>query len=153
MHGFGLKSNSAIKSTSLGVFSTQFDATTSLQTPANIAASAVLTRFMAGNFQKNNFGKGGKDRDGIEVYIHHNGFTSNADCFTLFDGQNGIILIDAVGEKERHNLGEIWTTMLLEVYWNLVEEYGFSANLHDATQKKGNIIFLQLFVGTLMIQP
>ncbi|KAJ1341169.1 hypothetical protein BSLG_010784 [Batrachochytrium salamandrivorans] len=54
---------------------------------------------------------------------------------------------DAVGEKERHNLGEIWTTMLLEVYWNLVEEYGFSANLHDATQKKGNIIFLQLFRG------
>ncbi|KAH6600651.1 hypothetical protein BASA61_002246 [Batrachochytrium salamandrivorans] len=43
--------------------------------------------------------------------------------------------------------------MLLEVYWNLVEEYGFSANLHDATQEEGNIIFLQLFVGTLMIQP
>ncbi|KAH6580594.1 hypothetical protein BASA60_002808, partial [Batrachochytrium salamandrivorans] len=43
--------------------------------------------------------------------------------------------------------------MLWEVYWNLVDEYGFSANLHDATQKKGNIIFLQLFVGTLMIQP
>ncbi|KAH6570516.1 hypothetical protein BASA62_004338 [Batrachochytrium salamandrivorans] len=30
---------------------------------------------------------------------------------------------------------------------------GFSANLHDATQKQGNIIFLQLLVGTLMIQP
>ncbi|KAH6598239.1 hypothetical protein BASA50_003853 [Batrachochytrium salamandrivorans] len=43
--------------------------------------------------------------------------------------------------------------MLWEVYWNLVEAYGFSANLHDATQKQGNIIFLQLFVGTLMIQP
>ncbi|KAH9268270.1 hypothetical protein BASA83_009431 [Batrachochytrium salamandrivorans] len=39
------------------------------------------------------------------------------------------------------------------VYWNFVEKYGFSANLHDATQEEGNIIFLQLLVGTLMIQP
>ncbi|KAH6588134.1 hypothetical protein BASA61_006101 [Batrachochytrium salamandrivorans] len=57
------------------------------------------------------------------------------------------------GRENPHRLGEIWATMLWEVYWNLVEEYGFSANLHDATQKQGNIIFLQLFVGTLMIQP
>ncbi|KAH9248748.1 hypothetical protein BASA81_013589 [Batrachochytrium salamandrivorans] len=60
---------------------------------------------------------------------------------------------DAIGEKDPYHLGEIWATMLLEVYWNLVEAYGFSANLHDATQKQGNIIFLQLFVGALMIQP
>ncbi|KAH9263723.1 hypothetical protein BASA83_012872 [Batrachochytrium salamandrivorans] len=46
-----------------------------------------------GNFQYDNFGRGGKDRDDIEVYIHYNGFTSNADCFTLFDGQHGIILM------------------------------------------------------------
>ncbi|KAJ1341254.1 hypothetical protein BSLG_010739 [Batrachochytrium salamandrivorans] len=55
--------------------------------------------------------------------------------------------------KDSYRLGEIWASMLFEVYWNFVEEYGFSANLHDATQKKGNIIFLQLFVATLMIQP
>ncbi|KAH6600963.1 hypothetical protein BASA50_001968 [Batrachochytrium salamandrivorans] len=60
---------------------------------------------------------------------------------------------NAIGEKNPYNLGEIWATMLLEVYWNLVDAYGFSANLHDATQEEGNIIFLQLFVGTLMIQP
>ncbi|KAJ1328778.1 hypothetical protein BSLG_010756 [Batrachochytrium salamandrivorans] len=66
---------------------------------------------------------------------------------------NPLTYQDAVGEKQRHRLGEIWAAMLWEVYWNLVEEYGFSANLHDATQEQGNIIFLQLFVGTLMIQP
>ncbi|KAJ1330001.1 hypothetical protein BSLG_010863 [Batrachochytrium salamandrivorans] len=60
---------------------------------------------------------------------------------------------NAVGETNHYNLGEIWATMLLEVYWNFVEKYGFSANLHDATQKKGNIMFLQILVGTLMIQP
>ncbi|KAH9263595.1 hypothetical protein BASA83_013006 [Batrachochytrium salamandrivorans] len=31
----------------------------------------------------------------------------------------------------------------------LVDAYEFSANLHDATQKEGNIIFLQLLVETL----
>ncbi|KAH6595628.1 hypothetical protein BASA50_005710 [Batrachochytrium salamandrivorans] len=66
---------------------------------------------------------------------------------------NPLTYQDAIGEKDPHRLGEIWAVMLWEVYWNLVDEYGFSANLHDATQKKGNIIFLQLFVGTLMIQP
>ncbi|KAH9274755.1 hypothetical protein BASA83_002960 [Batrachochytrium salamandrivorans] len=60
---------------------------------------------------------------------------------------------NAVGEKDPYHLGEIWASLLLEVYCNLVDEYGFSANLHDATQKEGNVIFIQLFVGTLMIQP
>ncbi|KAH6562663.1 hypothetical protein BASA60_011033 [Batrachochytrium salamandrivorans] len=60
---------------------------------------------------------------------------------------------DSIGEKDMHNLGTIWASLLFEVYWSLVNAYGFSANLHDATQKKGNIIFLQLFVRTLMIQP
>ncbi|KAH6589503.1 hypothetical protein BASA50_009996 [Batrachochytrium salamandrivorans] len=60
---------------------------------------------------------------------------------------------NVVRDKGRYNLGAIWAVMLLEVYWNLVEQYGFSANLHDATQEKGNVIFLQLLVGTLMIQP
>ncbi|KAJ1341550.1 hypothetical protein BSLG_010827 [Batrachochytrium salamandrivorans] len=59
----------------------------------------------------------------------------------------------AIGEKHRNRLGEIWATMLLEVYWNFVDAYGFSTNLYDAKQKRGNIMFLQLFVGTLMLQP
>ncbi|KAJ1344763.1 hypothetical protein BSLG_010701 [Batrachochytrium salamandrivorans] len=66
---------------------------------------------------------------------------------------NPLAYKDAVGEKDPYRLGTIWATMLWEVYWNFVDAHGFSANLHDATQSKGNIIFLQLLVGTLMIQP
>ncbi|KAH9268980.1 hypothetical protein BASA83_008982 [Batrachochytrium salamandrivorans] len=66
---------------------------------------------------------------------------------------NPLTYQDVAGEKDSYRLGEIWASLLLEVYWNFVEEYGFSADLHDATQEKGNIIFLQLFVATLMIQP
>ncbi|KAH6583555.1 hypothetical protein BASA61_007941 [Batrachochytrium salamandrivorans] len=66
---------------------------------------------------------------------------------------NPLTYKDAIGEKDIHRLGTIWASMLFEVYWNLVDAYGFSTNLHDATQKEGNIVFLQLLVGTLMIQP
>jgi extracellular elastinolytic metalloproteinase len=38
-------------------------------------------------------------------------------------------------------------------YWNLVDAAGFSANLLDAKQEKGNIIAMQLLVGGLMLQP
>ncbi|KAH6593184.1 hypothetical protein BASA61_004323 [Batrachochytrium salamandrivorans] len=66
---------------------------------------------------------------------------------------NPLTYQDVVGEKDPYRLCEIWASLLLEVYWNFVDAYGFSADLHDATQEKGNIIFLQLFVATLMIQP
>ncbi|KAJ1336591.1 hypothetical protein BSLG_010848 [Batrachochytrium salamandrivorans] len=87
---------------------------------------------------------------------------SKIECGGLSEGYSDMMALvftakpedtHAVGEKDPYRLGEIWATMLWEVYWNFVEEYGFSANLHDATQEQGNIIFLQLFVGTLMIQP
>ncbi|KAJ1339834.1 hypothetical protein BSLG_010707 [Batrachochytrium salamandrivorans] len=48
---------------------------------------------------------------------------------------NPLTYKDAVGEKDRYILGAIWATMLLEVYWNFVDAYEFSTNLHDATQK------------------
>ncbi|KAH9267911.1 hypothetical protein BASA83_009620 [Batrachochytrium salamandrivorans] len=65
---------------------------------------------------------------------------------------NPLTYKDAVGEKDRYILGAIWATMLLEVYWNFVDAYEFSTNLHDATQKRGNM-FLQILVETLMLQP
>ncbi|KAH6577160.1 hypothetical protein BASA62_001018 [Batrachochytrium salamandrivorans] len=66
---------------------------------------------------------------------------------------NPLTYKDAIGETDTHRLGTIWASLLFEVYWNLVDRYGFSANLHDAKQKEGNIVFLQILVGTLMIQP
>ncbi|KAH9257507.1 hypothetical protein BASA81_004269 [Batrachochytrium salamandrivorans] len=67
--------------------------------------------------------------------------------------ENHLTYKDGLGEQDVYYLGEIWASLLLEVYWNFVDKYGFSADLHDATQRKGNIMFLQIFVGALMIQP
>ncbi|KAJ1339949.1 hypothetical protein BSLG_010769 [Batrachochytrium salamandrivorans] len=82
------------------------------------------------------------DSKGLRKYP----YTTNIDV-------NPLTYKDVVGEEQRHALGTIWATMLFEVYWNFVDAYEFSANLHDATQKKGNIMFLQILVGTLMLQP
>ncbi|KAK5672985.1 hypothetical protein QVD99_000462 [Batrachochytrium dendrobatidis] len=55
---------------------------------------------------------------------------------------------------EVHAIGEIWASMLYEVYWNLVEKLGFSTNIKDdAKSGKGNTLFLQLIVDGMKLQP
>ncbi|KAI8895827.1 Fungalysin metallopeptidase-domain-containing protein [Globomyces pollinis-pini] len=52
-----------------------------------------------------------------------------------------------------HAIGEIWATFLNEMYWNLVDKLGYSSNLLDAKQVKGNIVALQLVIGGMKLQP
>ena len=55
--------------------------------------------------------------------------------------------------NEDHNLGEIWATMLNDLFWDLADKFEISSDLFDASQKQGNIITIQLIIGALMIQP
>jgi extracellular elastinolytic metalloproteinase len=48
-----------------------------------------------------------------------------------------------------HAIGELWATTMYDMYWNLVDEYGFSQDWYDATQMNGNIIALKLIFGGL----
>ncbi|KAJ3403634.1 Fungalysin/Thermolysin Extracellular metalloproteinase 5, partial [Chytridiales sp. JEL 0842] len=64
----------------------------------------------------------------------------------------------AAANKEVHNSGEVWTTMLLEVYWNMVEKSGFTdpALLGPAAVDgtgKGNVDFLKVLVEGMKLQP
>jgi len=54
---------------------------------------------------------------------------------------------------EAHFVGEIWTAMLWEVYWNLVDKYGFNPNLYDAYTSGGNNLAIQLVMDSLKLQP
>jgi extracellular elastinolytic metalloproteinase len=54
---------------------------------------------------------------------------------------------------EVHDIGEVWTIMLFEMYWNLVEKLGFTPNWHDASSIKGNIVAMQVLIGGLALQP
>ncbi|KAH6567149.1 hypothetical protein BASA62_006287 [Batrachochytrium salamandrivorans] len=260
------------RTTTMGIFNMEFDSTLPPRTSKNLVAGAINAFYAAntfhdvlyqygftepaGNYQKNNFEKGGIGGDPVVISVQNSKMTNNARFFTSPDGQPGVLALylftitepnrdpaldhtvtihelthdlsdrltggaqtkgcmskiesrglsegysdiiaiiftakpedtrntirvigeyvegdprgsrwypyttdmkvnplkykDAMGKKKQHNLGKIWAVILFEVYWNLVDAYGFSTNLHDATQNKGNIIFLQILVGTLMIQP
>ncbi|KAG8892595.1 hypothetical protein FRC01_014072 [Tulasnella sp. 417] len=56
-------------------------------------------------------------------------------------------------KNEVHDIGEVWATMLIEVYWGLVAARGYSSNKTDPSETAGNIVFLHLLVDALPIQP
>jgi hypothetical protein len=56
-------------------------------------------------------------------------------------------------EPEAHFTGEVWTSILWEVYWNLVDRYGFDTNLFDDYTAGGNTLALQLVFDGLKLQP
>ncbi|KAG8906517.1 hypothetical protein FRB99_006737 [Tulasnella sp. 403] len=55
--------------------------------------------------------------------------------------------------NEVHDIGEVWATTLIEVYWGLVSARGYSSNKTDPAGTAGNIVFLHLVVDALPIQP
>ncbi|KAH6560091.1 hypothetical protein BASA60_000090 [Batrachochytrium salamandrivorans] len=59
---------------------------------------------------------------------------------------------NAETRDESHDMGEVWASMLWEVYWNLVFKHGFSTNLYDASQSEGNIVAMKIIIGGMMIQ-
>jgi Zn-dependent metalloprotease len=52
-----------------------------------------------------------------------------------------------------HLAGEVWATVLNEMYWNLVNLLGFSTNWYNATQLRGNIVALRLVIAGMKRQP
>ncbi|GGG31712.1 peptidase M36 [Dokdonia pacifica] len=50
-----------------------------------------------------------------------------------------------------HDVGSVWTTMLWDMTWDLIDEYGFDSDLYNGTG--GNNIALQLVVDGLKLQP
>ncbi|KNE72665.1 hypothetical protein AMAG_16424 [Allomyces macrogynus ATCC 38327] len=54
--------------------------------------------------------------------------------------------------KEPHNMGEVWASMLFEVYWNLVDKYGCGP-IEQRNLGVGNALMLQLIMDGLKLQP
>ncbi len=50
-----------------------------------------------------------------------------------------------------HGLGSVWCMMLWEMYWALVDEYGYDADLSN--KNSGNAIAIQLVVDGMKLQP
>jgi hypothetical protein len=50
-----------------------------------------------------------------------------------------------------HGVGSVWCTMLYDLYWNMIDKYGYDSNLY--TGKGGNNRCLQLVMDGLKLQP
>ena len=55
------------------------------------------------------------------------------------------------GVSVPHGVGTVYNTIIWDLYWNLVNRYGFDANFH--TGSGGNNILMQLVVDSLKLQP
>jgi extracellular elastinolytic metalloproteinase len=60
---------------------------------------------------------------------------------------------DVVNISQPHGIGYVWNTMLWEVYWNLVDRYGYNANVYAGWQTAGNNLAMQLVMDGLKFQP
>ncbi|KAH6572484.1 hypothetical protein BASA50_000561 [Batrachochytrium salamandrivorans] len=259
-------------STSDGVFNTKFNSTAEPDTAANIAAAAVnlfyITNMMhdityqygftesAGNFQKDNFGKGGEGNDAVIIHVLDSYGTDDASFIVPPDGQSGemnmfryttatpnrssgldnsvpiheyahgissrltggaatdgclstdeaqglgegwsdmmalmvlarssdtattniyigaYVTNDPTGIRLHpyttnmtanpltynsletsggvHDRGEVWASILWEVYWGLVTKHGFAVNLYKTEQSAGNIVTMKIIIGGMMLQP
>jgi subtilisin-like proprotein convertase family protein len=53
-----------------------------------------------------------------------------------------------------HGIGFLWATMLWEMNWNLIDRYGYNADIYDYTAlDDGNILAYQLVQDGMAIQP
>ncbi len=60
---------------------------------------------------------------------------------------------DTVNISQPHGIGYIWTSMLWEVYWNLVDRHGYNANIYDNWTTGGNNLAFQLVMDGMKFQP
>jgi len=59
---------------------------------------------------------------------------------------------DTANISQPHGIGYVWNSMLWEVYWNLVDRYGYNANLYGHWTTGGNNLALQLVIDGMKFQ-
>lgn len=62
---------------------------------------------------------------------------------------NDLLYDDVIGEGT-HSLGEVWTLILWDFYWEMVELYGFDEDLYQGTG--GNNMAIQIVMDALKLQ-
>jgi len=60
---------------------------------------------------------------------------------------------DIPGLAVPHGVGYAWATMLWDVYWDLIDEHGFNADIYDSWDTGGNNLATQLVMDGMKFQP
>ena len=87
----------------------------------------------------------GPDGPGLRPTPYTTDLTVNPSTYQTVDDAGTTLTIP-------HGVGYVWTSMLWEVYWNLVDEHGFNPNLYDAWDTGGNNLALQLVIDGMKFQ-
>jgi len=66
-------------------------------------------------------------------------------------GVNPHTFVDIATVAVPHGVGSVWNAALWEVYWNLVDTYGFDPDLYGGTG--GNNLMMQLVIDGMKLQP
>ncbi|KAH9273255.1 hypothetical protein BASA83_004545 [Batrachochytrium salamandrivorans] len=88
----------------------------------------------------------------IGAYAENNAAGSRSHPYTTDMKVNPLTYGSLRSRAEVHDVGEVWASMLWEVYWSLVTKHGFSSNLYNASQSSGNVVAMKIIMGGLMLQ-
>ena len=67
--------------------------------------------------------------------------------------ENDFTYQDSRTQVVPHGVGFVWSTILWEVTWELINEYGYDADIYDADGTAGNQIALNLVTEGMKLQP
>ncbi|KXN65634.1 hypothetical protein CONCODRAFT_23314, partial [Conidiobolus coronatus NRRL 28638] len=78
----------------------------------------------------------------IRSYPYSTNLTTNPETYATINQFN-----------EVHDIGEIWASILYEVYWNLIDKNGFNADLTSGNHDAGNTLLIRLLIDSFKLQP
>jgi extracellular elastinolytic metalloproteinase len=85
------------------------------------------------------------DGDGIRPTPYTTDMTVNPSTYAS--------VADVASISQPHGIGYVWNTMLWEMYWNLVDRYGYNENPYGGWSTGGNNLAQQLVIDGLKFQP
>lgn len=94
------------------------------------------------------------DRRGIGTYVERQPITGKGIRtypYSTDMSENPFTYKDIINESVPHGVGSVWATMLWDLYWALVDEYGWDPNLIGGTG--GNNMAIQLVMDGMKLQP
>jgi extracellular elastinolytic metalloproteinase len=105
---------------------------------------AFILRTRKEHTRNTDFGTGNYIYNGktIRSYPYSTNLTTNPETYATINQFN-----------EVHDIGEIWASILYEVYWNLIDKNGFNADLTSGNHDAGNTLLIRLLIDSFKLQP
>ena len=101
-------------------------------------------------------GDAGPDARGTGTYLFGqaaNGPGIRPAPYSTNTAVNNFTYSNISGVSIPHGVGFVWATMLWDMTWNLIDEYGFNADVYDDWTTGGNNLALQLVMDGMKFQP